>query len=277
MRIIKRLLQWLLVWILRIDFLKKKAVFLVKYYYFKELNLFIPLGAVYKIPLMEQESVHAFSEVFVEREYDLLLNAIDVPKRWVDLGCHRGYFSLWLASHYKKKWGHEDFEAFLVDADPRAKDWVGALIESNGLHRQFHWMYGAIGHSVGQDTVRFGIRQGMLSSNDCSIFSDCYDYVQVPCLIESDLVEPLKEGYDLLKVDIEGGEYFFIEHYKDLMRLARAMVIEWHVYGDDVKNDTMDEQIYSLGFIHKVNLRPWTHCVHDNVRIDTCVDLYLKK
>ena len=34
--------------------------------------------------------------------------------------------------------------------------------------------------------------------------------------------------YDLVKVDIEGGEYEFLSHYKEVLAQAKYLILEWH-------------------------------------------------
>lgn len=273
---VKRLLRAVFGLLMKIPFLREKAIFLVKYHYFKELGFSMPIGAGYHAPLLEVSSVHAFSEIFVNQEYADLLKYVPLPRSWVDIGCHRGYFSLWLARHSKLCTAKDDCEAILIDADPRAEAWVGSLVAMNALQESFHWVHGAVGDNDRAGTVCFALREGMLSSNTLNKSHPLEHCVEVPCLDTKSIHERFGLGFDVLKIDIEGAEYAFVHRYTDIIQLARSVVVEWHAYGQRLDKHKSEAMLNALGFNRSVVLRPVgvVHC-EDQV-VETEVMLYLR-
>jgi hypothetical protein len=93
----------------------------MKYRWFRDLEISIPLSNGFDYPISTIDSVHSFSEIFVNNEYGSSLEKVPLPKRWIDLGCHAGYFTLHLALQHAVK-GDGNWQALLVDADPRMKE-----------------------------------------------------------------------------------------------------------------------------------------------------------
>jgi hypothetical protein len=52
--------------------------------------------------------------------------------------------------------------------------------------------------------------------------------VQAPIIDSTTIMASLPPPYDLIKLDVEGGEFEFLVHYKDVLREAKHVVIEWH-------------------------------------------------
>ena len=42
------------------------------------------------------------------------------------------------------------------------------------------------------------------------------------------LAEKLKPPYDLIKCDIEGSEWEFLNHYQNLIKSSKYLLLEWH-------------------------------------------------
>ena len=69
------------------------------------------------------------------------------------------------------------------------------------------------------------------------------------------LIEILRHAdeIDLLKCDIEGAEFEFIENYEDLLKKVRAAVFEFHCYGRDLEH--LRRLLRAYGFLHSRVLR----------------------
>ena len=70
-----------------------------------------------------------------------------------------------------------------------------------------------------------------------------------------DLIEILRhvDEIDLLKCDIEGAEFEFIENYEDLLKKVRSAVFEFHRYERDLQQLRRFLQTY--GFLRSMVLR----------------------
>ena len=52
--------------------------------------------------------------------------------------------------------------------------------------------------------------------------------VKVIICKEQDIKLILNGNYDLVKVDIEGSEWEFLEYYKGILENTRYLILEWH-------------------------------------------------
>src|SRR5437868_6868723 len=73
--------------------IRERIAFEIKYRYFESLDLRVPVGEDFCCPVRNLDSLDAFREIFVGNEYGNFLDLIPPPRRWLDIGCHLGYFS----------------------------------------------------------------------------------------------------------------------------------------------------------------------------------------
>src|SRR5271167_3626489 len=97
LKTLRKIIKLPLTLALRMPFIRKRAAYHFRTDYYPDLEVNIPLGDGFWCPLLTQDSVHSFGEIFVAHEYGSFLDEIPLPRRWIDLGCHAGYFSLYLA------------------------------------------------------------------------------------------------------------------------------------------------------------------------------------
>jgi FkbM family methyltransferase len=169
----------------------------------------------------------SFSEIFIDGIYDeMLLNgAGPLPSRWLDLGCHAGYFSLWLECRRRHQGLLANSAAFLVDADARRLPGLARLLELNRLAPRWNFAHGAICAGEGRHVF---YQRSVMASSAAPDAADPGQSVSVPILTPALLLEKFPPPYDLIKVDIEGGEVDFLAHYETVWRHARAILLEWH-------------------------------------------------
>lgn len=195
--------------------------------HFPGLNFCIPLSHGMVCPISRASNIHSFSEIFLANEYGDFLKRGSLPRRWIDLGCHAGFFSAYLAWQLRRR-GVEEFSALLIDADPRVAPDVQHLVTVNGLEQQLHFRPGMIAN---EDGIKpFGLREVMRSSAEVTPGVEAV--ALVPVISSEQIREAFPPPYDLLKLDIEGGEYGFIEHYGAVLSESRTVVVEWHSWDD---------------------------------------------
>lgn len=225
---------------------REAMVFEVRQKYFADLCISLNVGGKLKCPITQLEGFLSFSEIFVEKEYDKVWEYIQIPQKWIDLGCHRGYFSLYLAQKNQNRL----FSALLIDADPRSKEWILALNKQNSLN--FKYLHGAISKDA---SPKFAMRFGMVSScND--IFGVAEKSLTVPLVSSKSILEHLQPPYDLIKIDIEGAEDIFIKNYSEVLLESKHLILEWHSLGDPIKFQAeMKEILLSYGFKLVLNIQ----------------------
>ncbi len=252
-RILKKALGWVP--------LRRRVAFALRTHYFSDLGITLPLTHGLSCPVALESEVFSFSEIFVEDLYHDLLKLGPLPSRWLDLGCHAGYFSLWLEWRRRRAEAKGESAALLVDADARCVPGVGRLLELNHLPT---WQ---VAHGViapGEGSLTFYEREVMSSSAQPGGSGHA---VTVPIFDEKRIRAILPPPYDLIKVDIEGAELDFLEHYEETCRAARIILLEWHgaSLGPDATKK-LRARLQALGFARVDDLGP----VPDPGQTDAC-------
>jgi FkbM family methyltransferase len=203
--------------------LRRRLAMALRVYYFSDLGLSLPLSHGLDCPLAHEEERISLAEIFFEGVYDDFLDEGPLPERWIDLGCHAGYFSLWLEWRRRRAGLTSPSAALLVDADSRRMAGVTHLIELNRLTAEWSVVHGAI--AKGSGSLTFYERDFMASS---ATSDNSGSVVTVPILTPEKIRALFPPPYDLIKVDIEGGEVEFLACYETLWRDAKKMLLEWH-------------------------------------------------
>jgi FkbM family methyltransferase len=212
--------------------------------YYNELGFALQLGWGLVSPFYAKESLCSFSEIFFEGEYESVFAEIGLPGRWLDLGCHYGYFSLYVAWLRARAGLGHPFQALLVDADQRVLPALHQLIIQNNWQEQVVYLYGAI--AQGSGCVSF-CQQPFMSSklDDLSLRVDRVQGKSnsVPIIDQNAILASMPPSYDLVKIDVEGGEYDFLMYYDTIIEESKNLLIEWHSWH---RGGGSAEQIRSL-------------------------------
>lgn len=200
--------------------LRKSILTNIKSKYFHDLGLSFPLDNGYWAHLMESDSYNSFSEIFIQQEYKDFLPKSDLLKV-IDLGAHYGYFSLWLQS----KIGSGDCQSLLIEPSLLCRRSLDNLIAQPKLSGRFKYIHGAIGRPT-DDKVNFFERPYMAGSS--FDLSDNENSYSVNILKVEEILQALTPPYDLIKCDIEGSEWDFIENYPEILEKSKYLLMEWH-------------------------------------------------
>lgn len=219
--------------------IRRRIAFQLSSEFYADLNVSVPLGHGLQCVIADPSHWHSFSEIFIEREYAHYLDLIPPPNRWLDIGCHAGFFSLFLI-WWKLAAGNHDYQGLLVDADPRVASSVNKLIVSNSLSSRLRFVHGAIG-PLDTNSIVFALGTVMDSK-----ISDggAPSTVAVPVVSSEQISSAFPPPYDLVKVDIEGAEVHFLEAYQSLLQQTEFLLLEWH----DGRKRALEDQAAGLGF-----------------------------
>ena len=205
---------------------RNRVVFDLRQRHEADLAAVVPLSHGLSCPVFSAEHWYSFSEIFLQGEYDSVLERIPPPARWLDLGCHAGYFSLHLAWQLRRRGLGSRVEALLVDADGRMKEPVKRMLAANQLNAAMRFAHGAIAQGAGETS--FAQRSHMSSSLLSAESVGAQTAARVPLLDEESLMRLLPPPYDLVKIDIEGGEADFLSAYPSILSATRSLLMEWH-------------------------------------------------
>jgi len=242
---------------LRNEWFRKVLTYELRTRHFGDLGVHIPLSPEFSCPILQDRYVWSFSEIFVANEYGDFLTDTRLPARWIDLGCHAGFFSLYLAWQHMRA-GNDRFEGLLIDADPRVGADVARLLAATKLSDRLRFAHGAIGSGGALD---FALRDRMASSAADGTKTDAI--TRVPVLSASDLLEAFPPPYDLIKLDIEGGEGIFFDLYDAVVRNAAHIVVEWHAWNPEGgEAQRLRGRMTDAGFAFQRELQPQrTHLI----------------
>jgi len=243
--------------LLGIPGMRRRIAFAMAHSHLSDLHLRMPLEGGLCAPLDHRDAFIAFSETFLSGEYGDLFSRLPLPGRWLDIGSHRGYFSLWLACERLRRGMSGAGQALLIDADPRALGWFNNLREANPALGGFQFMHAADASPESGDKVEFALREGMTSARPADMPLACDSLVSVPILKTAAVLEKIAAPYDLIKVDVEGAEFTLLETMGDLLAQTQYLVVEWHGRGNGVEAEgRLIKDAAALGFGAPEKLRP---------------------
>ena len=131
-----------------------------------------------------------------------------------------------LLQHRRRATG-KNVEALLVDGDGRVAPQIRRVAERNNAVGRIRFEHGAVSRAAGP--LRFIERECMASGPTDNPASANEGVVrEVPVVKPSRILELLPPPYDLIKVDIEGGEYDLLTGYQDVLKHTDNMLFEWH-------------------------------------------------
>ena len=206
--------------LLKFKFIRNRVKFNFLHNYFNELQLTIPVGSDYWAYLCENDAYDSFSEIFIQQEYSDLIPDESILNV-LDIGANYGYFSLWLQSKRPK----DKIHSTLIEPSLRCSRSLNKLVELPRLQNRFQYLQRAVGDPE-ETHIKFFDRPFMAGSIFGSALNDAFYDANTLKLAE--LFSSDRDSYDLIKCDIEGGEWELIENYPTLLKKSKFVVMEWH-------------------------------------------------
>jgi FkbM family methyltransferase len=204
----------------------------LKYPYHLELRHMPPIF------LKEAEDVRTFWQIFLHRCY----NVKESDRRIIDAGANIGLFTLYASRQAK--------EAMIVGVEPFPETFerLSRLIRDNHLENRVKTLRCALGSSEG---VRMMLKAGPAPSARKQVFHVRPGQAgfEIPTTTLSQIVRKVDAEIDLLKMDIEGGEYEVILNtpHDDLRRIRRIL-LEYHGDVKPYTTEALFEHLSQAGF-----------------------------
>jgi len=196
------------------------------------------LSAQVRHPLLD---MWILEEVFRSRVYQpppealRVLHALDRPARVVDLGGHAGYFALFMLGLLP------GISIVSFEPDPDNAASLRRAIESNGLQGAWSLVEACAASRDGEVEFESSFHLSRIARQDTALAEfQSHLAAEIPFLAGTALLETrprrvksrdvfasLSEG-DLLKVDIEGGEWEILEDPRFASLEPAAVVLEYH-------------------------------------------------
>jgi FkbM family methyltransferase len=181
-------------------------------------------------------------EIFAQREYELPTEIVELlqtkrPLRVLDLGANIGLFGVWILGYF------DDARITSVEAHSENAAVVSATIAATGRRQTWKLIEGAATTHTG--TAKF-VRSGYPTSHlarNTEIGADVVNVVAV------DALEYARDA-DLLKIDIEGGEWPILDDPRFAQLPTPVVVLEYHPDGCPSKNPraAVGERLQRAGY-----------------------------
>ena len=205
----------------------------------------------------------SYNEVFANDEYTVPIREVIAagarPLRVLDLGANFGYFTLRLADQIRQEWPTDDLSVWMVEASPSVCTELRRRMDFSNAKMKWSVTNGLVGKRTGTARLNYAVEdnQNFVDESARREFwartgdAEELNYVDLAALVKD---EPV---IDLIKCDIEGSEYDFLQSYPDLLKKTARLVIEFHAaFGDIVE---AVRRVEEAGFGRSVVLREDAH------------------
>ncbi|HEX4639163.1 MAG TPA: FkbM family methyltransferase [Chthoniobacterales bacterium] len=217
--------------------------------YWRLLDLDCELRSGLRVQIRNRPDWEMYNEVLVNGEYDLpldyVLNRHKSGRRFavVDLGGNVGYFTFRCADKCITRGIGERFSILVVEGAPLMFRELESRVRAQPLLRdKVSLLYGLVGRKTGEAYIT----DSHLHYSNVACEEPRRGSSRVPFInLENELAGT--PTIDLIKCDIEGSEFDFIDNYENLLKKARAAVFEFHRYGRNLQEarDTLTRYGFS--------------------------------
>ncbi|HUZ29864.1 MAG TPA: FkbM family methyltransferase [Solirubrobacteraceae bacterium] len=190
-------------------------------------------------PLLDMwvlEEVFRFRAYAPPPQVSAALARLARPLRILDLGGHVGYFGLYMRQRYP------DARITSFEPDPGNAALLGACIQANGLSDRWELIEACAGTEDGACEFTSNFHLSRIGATDDGALTDFHGGIRdaFPFLAGTALVEPVSrrvrqqdvlpalDEADLVKMDIEGGEWEILADERFPALSATALVLEYH-------------------------------------------------
>jgi FkbM family methyltransferase len=209
-----------------------------KGFLFRRLGFLIPCvlrsNAKGLIILNNKHKISSFQDVFLNPFYWQALFKLNfIPKKVFDLGANFGLFSCMCQQIFIDSINQELISYTLIEANQNLIKTLKSDIHNLMPLAKASIIYGAAGPT---QNINFSTNNRNLLASSISKTG-----VEVPFVDFNLLEQP-----DLLKIDIEGAEDLLFKNYFNWIKLAKAIIIEFHYEGEKLKINQL--QLKDAGF-----------------------------
>ena len=223
--------------------------------YWGLLDLDCELRSGLRLQIRNRSDWVIYNEIFVNGEYDVPIaytldkHQANDPLVVIDLGGNVGYFIFRYANECLMRAIGKDLSLFVVEGAPLMLQELQRRVRAEPLLRdKVHLLKGLVGRKEGEAYI----------TGSHHHYSNVASAESQPGSSRAAFINLDKElarfaTIDLIKCDIEGSEFDFIDNYEGLLRKTRAAVFEFHNY---VRNpDQALAKLSHFGFNRRLVLR----------------------
>ena len=213
----------------------------IPFFLYRRLSNFITckfkLSKQSQISLANKFEVASFKDVFCHPFYWQIFQYMETaPKLVLDCGAHCGHFSVLADICISEKFDENDTRYLLVEPNPNLIPVLHKNISESGLEAKSQIHQGLLGPKEGSDTLWIAPKNYLatgLNRQDNSSKGETVDYLNLDPLVGDQKI-------DLMKLDIEGGEFEFLEHNLDIFKRTEMIFMELHSSTPEKRSEFLD-------------------------------------
>lgn len=195
-----------------------------------------------KISLSDKYEIASFKDVFCHPFYWQITQWIDRPPQLVvDCGAHCAHFSILADICFSSLFGESDTQYILIEPNPFLIANIQKNIRGLKMDKRVNLYQGLLGQKVGKDTLwinhRNYLETGLKPTQNAKP-------MEIPFIDLSEIVQ--QEMIDLMKIDIEGGEFNFVSSNLSLFKQVKLLFMELHTAPKE-QHHKLFQQLASVG------------------------------
>jgi FkbM family methyltransferase len=197
-----------------------------------------------KIELSSKYDISSFYDVFCHPFYWQVFNYIKSdksPRLVVDCGAHCGHFTILSEICIRTKFSTVDTEYILIEPNPFLIPVIEKNLKDANICNRVNLQQGLLGSKAGVDTLWINNKNYLTSSLNRQENSKAFQVNYINLL---DVVGD--RTIDLMKIDIEGGEYEFIPANLQLLSKTSLLFMEIHLAAEEIQRELF-ESLASIG------------------------------
>lgn len=195
-----------------------------------------------QIRLQNKYEIASFKDVFCHPFYWQVFQWVEkAPNLVVDCGAHCGHFSILADLCFRSKFGVSNTHYILIEPNPYLQQIIRKNIKDATIEHRSKLMQGLLGVKSGDGLLWVNSKNYLASGLHQTIGSKPYP---VPYINLSEIVG--SRTIDLLKIDIEGGEFDFVRGNLHLMRQVNLIFMEMHAGPEKIHLELLKE-LKSIG------------------------------
>lgn len=177
-----------------------------------------------ELALADKYQVASFQDVFCHPFYWQMFQYLDrQPNLIVDCGAHCGHFSILADICIRSKFGESKTDYILVEPNPYLIPVITKNIGSAGMEARVQIKRGLLGKKQGSSILWIDPHNYLATGMEQKSNTQSHE---VPFI---DLAQQIgQQTIDLMKLDIEGGEFQFIPENLEIFKATNVLFMEFH-------------------------------------------------
>jgi FkbM family methyltransferase len=195
-----------------------------------------------KISLRSKYEIASFKDVFCHPFYWQVAQWINKPPALVvDCGAHCAHFSILADICFSNLFGSSDTQYILIEPNPFLIPIIQKNTKELGMDKRTILHQGLLGQRFGKSTLWVDHKNYLATGLNPTQHAEPFEvpFIDLPQIIKQQTI-------DLMKIDIEGGEFDFISENLPLFEQVNLIFMELHTAAEE-RHKRLFQQLASVG------------------------------